>query len=155
MKRKTLVFTAAALFAAVAVCYAAGDAFMGTWKLNEAKSKIGAGMPKNSLVVYAAAGDSVKITVDGTNADGTPLHSEWTGNFDGKDYAITGDPTADMRSYEMVDDHTLSLTSKKGGKVSGTTRVVVATDGKSRTVTSTGTDANGMKTSATYFYDKQ
>lgn len=155
MKRKTIVFTAAALFAAVAVCYAAGDAFMGTWKLNEAKSKIGAGMPKNSMVVYAAADDSVKITVDGTNADGTSLHSEWTGKFDGQDYAVTGDPTADMRSYEMVDDHTLSLTSKKGGKVSGTTRVVVAADGKSRTVTSTGTGADGMKTSATYFYDKQ
>jgi hypothetical protein len=83
------------------------------------------------------------------------LHSEWTGKFDGKDYALTGDPTADMRSYKMVNDHTLSLTSKKGGKVSGTTRVVVAADGKSRTVTSTGTNAKGMKTSATYVYDKQ
>jgi len=38
-------------FIGVAVCFAA-DAFMGTWKLNEAKSKIGAGSPKNSTVVY-------------------------------------------------------------------------------------------------------
>jgi len=42
---------------------------MGTWKLNEAKSKIGAGSPKNSTVVYEAAGDSVKVTVDGTDGD--------------------------------------------------------------------------------------
>ena len=54
MKRKALMLTAATLFAAVVVCYAAGDAFTGTWKLNEAKSKIGAGASKNSTVVYSA-----------------------------------------------------------------------------------------------------
>src|ERR1039457_4968241 len=120
MKRKALVLTAAALFAAVVACYAAGDAFMGTWKLNEAKSTIGAGMPKNSMVVYAAAGESVKLTVDGTNPDGTSLHTEWTGKYDGKDYPVTGDPTADSRSFEMVNDHTLTITSKQGGKVTTT-----------------------------------
>jgi hypothetical protein len=155
MKRKALVLTAAVLFAAVVVCYAAGDAFMGTWKLNESKSTIGAGMAKNSMVVYAAAGESVKVTVDGTNADGTSLHTEWTGKYDGKYYPVTGDPTADSRSYEMVNDHTLTITSKQGDKVTTTIGVVVSADGKSRTVTVTGTDAKGMKTTATYVYDKQ
>jgi hypothetical protein len=155
MKSKTLVLTAAALFVAVVACYAAGDAFMGTWKLNEAKSTIGAGMAKNSMVVYAPAGESVKVTVVGTNGDGTSLHSEWTGKFDGKYYPVTGDPTADSRSYEMVNDHTLTITSKQGDKVTTTVSSAVSADGKSRTATVTFTDAKGMKITATYVYDKQ
>ena len=155
MKRKALVLTAAALFAAVVVCYAAGDAFMGTWKLNEAKSKMGAGLSKNSMVAYEVAGDSVKVSLDGSGSDGNPFHSEWTGKYDGKDYPVTGDPTADSRSYTMVNAHTLRITSKQGGKITSTTRVVISADGKSRTVTTTGTDAKGMKTTAVSVYDKQ
>jgi len=128
---------------------------MGTWKLNEAKSKIAAGMGKNNTVVYAAAGDDMKVTVDGTDADGKPSHNEWTGKFDGKDYPVTGDPTGDMRSYKMVDDNTLHLTNKKDGKVTMTGKVVVSADGKSRTVTVHGTDAKGTKFESMVAYDKE
>ena len=128
---------------------------MGTWKLNEAKSKIAAGMGKNNTVVYAAAGDDMKVTVDGTDADGKPSHNEWTGKFDGKDYPVTGDPTGDMRSYKMVDDNTLHLTNKKDGKVTMTGKVVVSADGKSRTVTVHGTDAKGTKFEGMVAYDKE
>jgi hypothetical protein len=128
---------------------------MGTWKLNEAKSKIGPGAPKNNTVVYQAAGDNVKVTVDGTDSDGKPVHTEWTGKFDGQDYPVTGDPNSDARSYKKVNDHTLDFTVKKAGKVSTTGRIVVAADGKSRTVTATGTDPKGNKISSTAVYDKQ
>ena len=147
--------TLVVLFAAVTVCFAAEDVNMGTWKLNEAKSKISPGTPKNTTVVYAAAGDSVKVTVDGVAANGKPAHTEWTGKFDGKDYAITGDPVSDMRAYKPVNDHTLALTEKKGSKITNTGRVVVSAEGKTRTVTVNGTDANGNKTSVTFVYDKQ
>jgi hypothetical protein len=56
------------VFVAGAVCFAS-DAKMRTWKLNEAKSKLARGMPKNSTVVYEAAGDSVKVTINGTDRD--------------------------------------------------------------------------------------
>jgi hypothetical protein len=154
MKIRTILLTMAAAFAVVAVCFAA-DVNMGTWKLNEAKSKISPGAPKNTMVVIAAAGDSVKVTVDGIGADGKPAHNEWTGKFDGKDYAITGDPVSDMRAYKPVNDHTLALTEKKGGKITNTGRVVVSADGKIRTVTASRTDANGKKMSTTFVYDKQ
>ena len=75
MKLRTSLLTLAFCLAAV-MCFAANDAFMGTWKLNEAKSKIGAGSPKNHTVTYEAAGDDVKVTIDGTAADGTAMHSE-------------------------------------------------------------------------------
>jgi hypothetical protein len=109
----------------------------------------------HSEVVYAAAGDSVKVTVDGVDADGKPTHNEWTGKFDGKDYPLTGDPTSDSRAYTRVNDHTLSLTANKGGKVTLTGRIFVAADGKSRTITTCGTDAQGKKYSSTAVYDKQ
>ncbi len=144
----------ATLFVAAVVCFAA-DVQIGTWKLNEAKSKLSPGAGKNHTVVYAAAGDSVKITVDGVDADGKPTHNEWTGKFDGKEYPVTGDPASDMRAYTQVDDRTLTLTVKKGGKVTMTMRIVVSADGKTRTVAVNGTDATGKKITSTVVYDKQ
>jgi len=154
MKLKTSLLTLAFCLAAV-MCFAASDSFMGTWKLNESKSKIGAGAPKNHTVTYEAAGDDIKVTIDGASADGTATHSEWTGKFDGKDYPSTGNPGEDMRSAKQINDHTVDVTSKKGGKVVLTAHVVVSADGKTRTVTTSGTDANGKKFKSTAVYDKQ
>jgi hypothetical protein len=155
MKRKMILLTLAALFAVVTVCVAADDANMGTWKLNEAKSKFGPGASKNTTVVTAPSGDSIKVTVDGVDAKGKPTHNEWTGKFDGKDYPVTGDPGSDTRAYKRVDAHTLALTVKKEGKVTITGHITVSADGKSRTVTATGTDAAGKKMTSTAVYDKQ
>jgi hypothetical protein len=138
----------------VAVSFAA-DVNIGTWKLNEAKSKIGAGAPKNTTVVYEAAGDNVKVTTDGTDSSGNPTHSEWTGKYDGKYDSVTGDPNTDSRSVTKVNDHTLATSNKKGDKVVSTGRIVVAPDGKSRTLTMSGTNAAGKKYTSTAVYDKQ
>lgn len=155
MKIRSSVLFFLLLVVAAAACFAANDAFLGTWKLNESKSKIAPGAPKNHTVVYEAAGDSTKITIDGVAADGTPMHSEWTGKFDGKDYPSTGNPNEDMRSAKMINDHTYQVMLKKGGKVVLTAHVVVALDGKSRTVTTHGTDAKGKKYTSVAVYDKQ
>ena len=137
-----------------AVCFA-DDPNVGTWKLNQAKSKIAAGVPKNDTVVYATEGDKVKITIDGTDADGKPMHNEWTGKFDGKDYPVTGNPSEDSRSLRKINDRTLRLSVKKDGKVTATGRIVVAADGKSRTVTTTRTAPDGKKVTSRAVYDKQ
>jgi hypothetical protein len=154
MKTKLVVLILAFCFIG-ALCFAAHDAFMGTWKLNEAKSKMGSGASQNSMVVYAADGENVKITTDGKDAEGKPTHSEWTGKFDGKDYPVTGEPNTETRSYTMMDDHTLHAVNKKGGKVTMEAHIVLAADGKSRTVTFSGTDSKGNKVTSTGVYDKQ
>jgi hypothetical protein len=154
VKTKTILASLAAFFAGLAVCLAA-DPNMGTWKLNEAKSMIGEGGTKIITVVYEAAGDKVKITVDGVTSDGKPVHHEWTGKYDGKDYPVTGDPTGDVRSYKKTGDGTLEFTGKKDGKTTLTGRVAVAADGKTRTVTSTATDSSGKRVTNTAVYDKQ
>ena len=144
-----------ALFVVGAATSFAADVNMGTWKLNEAKSKIGAGAPKGNTVVYEPAGDAVKVTVDGTDSGGTATHSEWTGKFDGKYYPLTGDPNADSRSAKKVNDHTLAVSSKKADKVVSTGHIVVSPDGKTRTLTISGTNAAGKKYTSTAVYDKQ
>jgi hypothetical protein len=108
--------TLALCFVGVAVVFAE-DANIGTWKLNEAKSTFAAGATRNTTVVYEAAGENVKVTVDGTDKDGKPTHNEWTGKFDGRDYPVTGDPNTDARSLKRIDDHTLGLSGKKEGKI--------------------------------------
>ena len=52
MKARTVLLTLVLCFLAGAACFAS-DIQVGTWKLNEAKSKIAAGTPKNSTVVYS------------------------------------------------------------------------------------------------------
>jgi hypothetical protein len=95
-----------------------------------------------------------KVTVDGTDEKGRPAHSEWTGRFDGKDYAVSGDPTSDMRSYRKIDDRTMEFTAKKRGKVTITGRIVVAPDGKTRTVTASGIGPKGKRFHNTAIYNK-
>src|SRR6266550_4859769 len=137
MKGILILVTLASLFVGATVCLAY-DPNMGTWKLNEAKSKFGPGATKNTTVMYEAAGDSVKVTVDGVDGTGAATHNDWTGKFDGRFYAVTGDPTSDKRSYRKINNHTLALTAKKAGKVTLTGRIVVSANGRTRTVTTTG-----------------
>ena len=153
MKTKTIALTISLVFVSVALGFQ-GSPQMGTWKLNEAKSKF-AGKARNHTVVYEAAGDQTKVTVDGVDESGGTVHNEWTGKFDGKDYPVTGDATSDSRSYRMVNKNTLALTAKRGGKVTLTGRIVVSKDGKTRTVTTTATNAQRKKVKNVAVYDKQ
>jgi hypothetical protein len=153
MRARTILFILVLCFVGVGVCFAA-DPNMGTWKLNDEKSKIAPGQRKNNTVVYEAAGDSVKVTIDGTDSDGKPFHNEWTGKYDGKDYPVTGDPSQDARSLKKIDSRTLVVTVKKDAKVITSGRIVVSPDGKSRTVTTTQTGPDGKKISSTAVYDK-
>jgi hypothetical protein len=165
MKTKTAVLALVLCFAGSDVC-PAKDANLGAWKVNEATSRWSPGATTNHTVVYEASGGNIKVTVDGTDADGKPTHSEWSGKFDGKDYPVTGDSTSDTRAYKKIEDLsrsncaklnfcTLELTAKKDGVVTMRGYIVVSPDGTSRTVTVTGSDSKGNRISSTAAYDKQ
>src|SRR5881392_2982187 len=136
MKTKLILLTLVVFFLSAIVC-SAQSAHMGTWKLNEAKSKFAAGATKNNTVVYEAAGNDIKVTVDGMDGSGAAVHSEWTGKFNGRYYAVSGSATGDMRSYTRVNSHTMRFREKMGGKVVLTGTITVSGDGKHRTVTTT------------------
>ncbi|HEX6716953.1 MAG TPA: hypothetical protein VF088_07570 [Pyrinomonadaceae bacterium] len=153
MKTKTIALTISLVFVSVALGFQ-NNPHIGTWKLNEAKSKF-AGKARNNTVTYEAAGDQIKITVEGVDENGGAVHSEWTGKFDGKDYPVTGDANSDVRTYRMINKNTLAFSSKKGGKTTLTGRIVISRNGKSRTVTTTSTNAQGKRISNVAVYDKQ
>jgi hypothetical protein len=158
MKTRTVLASLAVFLAGVAVGVAADanpSVWMGTWKLDEARSQLGAGATKNHTVIYTAAGDDLKVTVDGIDSAGKPVHHEWTGKVDGKDYPVPGDPSSGTRAYKKIDDRTLEFVGKRDGKVTVIGRVVHSADGKTRTVTSSVTDAKGNKIESTAVYDKQ
>ena len=154
MRTKTILLALVVFFAGAAVC-SADSPHMGTWKLNEAKSKFAAGAPKNNTVVYEAAGDKIKVTVDGVDGTGAATHNEWTGKFNGRLYAVTGSPTSDKRSYRIINSRTLALTEKKGSKVVVTGTITVARNGKTRTVSTNSTDSKGKRMHNVAVYDKQ
>jgi hypothetical protein len=128
---------------------------MGTWKLNKAKSTFGSGAPVADTVTYEMAGDSVKVIVDGTDKDGKAVHNEWVGKYDGKDYPVKGTAAYDSRAYTKVDDHTVNMVIKKGGKVIANGTITVAPDGKSRTVKVSSTDPKVTGLDQNAAYDKQ
>ena len=112
------------------------DAWIGTWTLNLA--------PKNQTTKITAAGDMLTAITDGADADGKKVHTEITYKFDGKDYAYKGAPDANSaRVYTRVDDHHYTYSTKVNGSITTTSRVAVTPDGKTRTITTTGRDAEG------------
>jgi hypothetical protein len=152
-KTRIAVVAAAMSFIAAAACFAANPQ-MGTWKLNEAKSKLVPGMGKNTTVVYAEQGDKIKVTVEGVDKDGKPTHSVWVGKWDGKAYPTKGNMSWNSAAYKVINDRTNDITTMKDGKVAWTGRIEVAKDGKSRTVTINGTGADGKKFKGKAVYDK-
>ena len=154
LDRVTMVLTVAVLAAAFVV-HAQSDPFVGTWKLNVAKSKYTPGpVPTSITSIYEAAGKGYKVTVTNVSASGT-LKYGYTTNLDGKESPLTGNnPNADTITARRIDARTIENVSKKGGKVTITQRSFVSADGKTRTVTTTGTDAQGQKVHNVAIFEK-
>ena len=132
------------------------DPRIGTWKMNPGKSKYSPGPAPQSLTVKVEpSGQGEKATAEFVNADGSRTNTEYTANFDGKDYPLTGSQMADTVSLKRVDARTTERTDKKGGKVAQTLTRVVAQDGKTMTVTSKGTNAQGQAMNNVVVFDKQ
>ena len=153
---KSLSRTLCAILLLGTATYAA-DNFLGTWTLNVAKSKYDPGpAPKSQTTKLEAVTDGgVREIGDRVNADGSKTQWEWTAKFDGKDYAVKGDPDRDMVSLKKIDDNTIEVTNKKNGKVTNTMKIVVAKDGKSRTNEAAFTNAKGVKVHNIIFFDRK
>jgi len=153
MKNRIAAVAMVVSFVATAASFAANP-HMGTWKLNEAKSKIPAGMYKNSTAVYTEMKDKMKVDVNGVNKDGKPTHGVWVGMADGKTYKTKGNLAWDSAAYKVVNDHTYEITTMKAGKVFSNGKSTVSKDGKTRTVATEGTGADGKKFKSKAVYDK-
>jgi hypothetical protein len=149
---------AVGLFASATLAVAQSkDPFVGDWRLNVAKSKYTPGpTPKSVTSTYEAAGKGYKVSVRNEPASGPVQQYSYTSNLDGMDVKVTGNNTnADTIAVKRIDANTLELVNKKAGKVTTTQRNVVSADGKTRTVTTTGTDAQGQKVNNVGVFEKQ
>src|ERR1700726_5086379 len=151
MKTRIAVVAVALSFLATAACFAANP-HMGTWKLNEAKSKIPPEMGKNSTVVYSEAKDKVKVTIDGVDKDGKPTHSVWVGKFAGKAYPVKGNLFFNSVGYRVINDHTNYIQTLSDGKLLWSGKITVSKDGKARTVAIHGIGLKGKKFSGKAVY---
>jgi hypothetical protein len=136
----------AALVVATASRAQTTEPIVGTWTLNVAKSSYKPGpAPKSATLTVEAAGKGLKVAVDAVNADGSPLKWGFTTLRDGKEEApVTGNPMYDVVTTTRESATAGTNIYKKAGKVVMTTKIAITADGKSMTVTSTGTDAKGQ-----------
>jgi hypothetical protein len=154
---RVMIVLAGVLAVAVLATAQPKDPFVGTWVLNLAKSKYSPGPPpKSTTTTVEAAGKGYKLSVKVEPASGPAQEWSYTTNLDGKDSPITGNnPNADTIAVKRIDAHTLESVNKKGGKVMSTQKNVVSADGKTRTVTTTGTTATGEKVNNVAVYEKK
>ena len=131
----------------------------GTWKLDVAKSKYSPGpAPKAQTRKEEPSGDGIKVTVEGIAGNGSKIAYSYTAKYDSKDYTQNGigmPNGADTIALKRVDDQTIELTLKKKGKVIQNTRSVLSADGRTLTLTSTGTNPAGQPTSVVSVWVKQ
>jgi len=160
MKRSSSIFAVAVVCLALAgSMFADSTAFVGTWKLNLDKSKFPAGQaPKSLTRTVSADGDTLTYKFEGVGSDGAALTYGFASKLDGKDSEVTGTGMpygADHIAIKQQNSHMTSATLKKGDKIVGTSTATVSHDGKTLTLTSKGTDANGKPTKSVSIYDKQ
>ena len=139
------------------------DMLVGTWKLNVAKSKYSPGpAPKSNMVKFGAMNGGIMLVADGVDSQGKKTHNEYMAKYDGKDNPTkpmldgkANPNAADAVAYKKIDDSTYEATTKLKGKVLTIARHVISKDGKTRTVTTTGTNAQGQKVNDITVFEKQ
>ena len=132
----TLV-AAAMLIPAAAVSQPAGtpSPLAGTWKLDPAASKFTSGQGlKSETRTYKVNGNKVAMTATGVDAAGHPTKISYTAAYDGKFYAMTGNPVADHIALKRVDARNIEATVRKGPAVAGHAKVTISPDGERLTL---------------------
>ena len=150
------------LFAVIFLAMAAGglvlaqsNPFVGTWKLNLAKSKFNPGpAPKSQTRTWAVDG---KVSAKGLNPTGKPVAYGYPVMGDGKHYPTTGavPNSADTISSKRIDANTIEANFSRGGKPSDTTRFVVSKNRKVLTIAAKGTLPDGKLLDDLLVLDKQ
>lgn len=135
----------------------AADNWVGTWKLNVARSKFVPGPPPQTQTIKfePAADGGIKLTADSVDGQGKPMHLEYTARFDGTETPWTGNANADTAAPRRIDANRYENVWKKDGKVVVTVSATVSADGKTLTIIQRGKDAQGRVMDMTEVYERQ
>lgn len=145
------VLTALCVFSSAML--AANDAFVGTWKINPAKSKFAPGTEtKDETVIFEKVGDQWKRTATGTDPDGKPINDNSTVAWDGKDHPIEEGMSV---AVNVLNDNALKFMIKRDGKFVMSGRLVISKDGKTMTAYAKGSDSQARKVDNVEIFEKQ
>jgi hypothetical protein len=136
------------------------EPLVGTWKVNFAKSTYTPGPPPTTRSQTShwesVGGGQLKNVNDSVDAKGQPSgHFEVILKFDGADYPVKGLAEHTTRSYKRIDARTFDYVQKVTGTVMTTTRSVLAPDGKTRVLTTSGTNDQGKPVKSIVLWEKQ
>lgn len=143
------------------VAHAADDPQTGNWKMNLAKSKfVTSTAPRSQTVTVVPYGkDGVSLTVDIVTATGEKANIQYSASYDGKPYPRTetgaGAVSGQTVTLKHIDSQTAERIAYLAGKTLVTERWVISKDGKTRTVSQTGVDAQGKPVNNVLFYERQ
>lgn len=153
---RTLALVGALAIGAAALAAQAPDAMTGTWELNLAKSKyVPASMaPRSQTRTYRVEGNKTVAHHTGIDSQGNPSRIEFTVTLDGKPAPLKGYPDWDAISMKKIDPYTTEFTQYRDGKATLVGKSIVSKDGKTLTVTATGTGANGGKVETLAVFDR-
>jgi len=161
MRKATLLL---AVFGLVGLLCAADNPFIGTWKLNVAKSKFSqaylalqkVAAPKEEMIVFREAGDQLELTATGTRTDGSPISSKSTRPAQGGAIKYQqGGPEGVTTILTVLEPGNSYTTSMRDGKQFQVGHAVISKDGKALTVTYKGTDPQGKPFEQVIVFDKQ
>jgi hypothetical protein len=156
MRKRLTISLAACAAIVLSGSVLAAENWLGTWKMNPAKSKYSPGPgPKSLMLKWEKTENGIKLDSDGVNSEGTSTHAEYVSRFDGKDVPYTGNPDADAASAKKIDDNHFTNVWKKDGKATISAKAVVSNDGKTLTINLTGTNAKGATVNNIVVYDRQ
>jgi hypothetical protein len=154
VSRRTLLVLLAGL-AWSAVLAAQSDPFLGIWDINLAKSSITRGAPpKFETVVNVAetGGFRSLLAVVTDRSTSVEIHHY---NFDGEFHQTEAADPREL-SFKRIDRRTIVSDTRRNGQITVTRRFELAQDGKTMTVTASGTTGGGQKyTNDTRIYDKK
>jgi hypothetical protein len=132
--------------------------WVGTWKLNLAKSTFRPGPPPRSFTMTGvASGPGVTVTGNAVTASGVATQYAFTVNFDGKFHPITGTSVADSAAVFTIDPYTFESASTKDGTLVQVSTFRFGMDGRSLTIATRGLSmsAAGQRVDNIFVFDKQ
>ncbi len=128
----------------------AADPFVGTWKMNPAKSR-----QEGSFTMKVEGQDNgIKAVEDLAPANGHSVQRMWAAKYDGRYYPVQGDPTMDAISLMKINPNTINYVVKKSGKQYASGKWVVSKDGKTSTDTGSAIQ-NGQVITYNIFLEKK
>ncbi len=153
MRYARLILVLAAL--AATLC-AADDPFVGTWKLNLAKSdyKTG-GAPMEQIATITVSSGEMTVHVAAVNADGRKTLVYYSIPYKGGFGKMSEpSPAYDNISGTQISLYEREITRWKDGKGVFTAHSVVAPDGKTMATISKGISPQGKPVQASIWYDR-